>query len=65
MTKANGKRARWRLRLLHFEFDIFRHAGVKRHAAEVLLRVQTGEGDKNTGRRNTSDDDIRLRTCPE
>lgn len=45
MKKAAGKRARRKLLLLDFNFDLVHGAGVKYQAADVQLRPKTGGRD--------------------
>ncbi len=45
-AKAEGRLAKWRLRLAEFDFDVVYRPGIKHTVLEVLLRVSTNGADK-------------------
>lgn len=55
MTGANGKLARWSLRLASLDHDVVHRAGVKHQADEALSRLETTKPDEQP-----IDDDLPL-----
>lgn len=60
MADATGKLARWRLRLLEYDYEIQHRPGVKHQAADALSRVRTDGGDETE-----LDDEVPTFECKE
>lgn len=47
LTESTGRLARWRLRLLQYDFDITHRAGIKHQAPDALSRLPTTASDES------------------
>ncbi len=50
IAKAEGRHAKWRLRLAEFDFNVVYWPGIKHTVPEALSRVPTEGGDQSTSK---------------